>query len=600
MKPASHGLCALAALAVLWPSPARAQTPLGTVFTYQGQLKQSGSPANGSFSMVFKLFDAATLGNQVGPTLFFTGMFGTPLVSVTNGLFAVQLDFGAVYNGDKRWLEITVGGTTLAPRQELTAAPYARFSAAPWATAGADISSTNTGNVGIGTTPSEKLDVNGNVAIRNNHALKIFSNGVALTSTSPASNVFDFYRTGDLNPFVRVGSSDSTARAFAIRTGDGIGAAEERLVIIPNGNVGIGTMNPVSRLHVRSPFESGIALSIDSFGMMDQPATVDFLQTGTARWSLGKSSQNDFFVDEAIGARRFTVQQASGNVGIGTATPGAKLDVQGAVKVVDGTQGAGKVLTSDANGLASWQSPAVSYWSANGNDIFNTNTGKVGIGTTTPTASLTIAGPNNSGASSASIELTNTTGGGSSTYSLRSTNGGQFQVVHSIIGTLMVVTNLGNVGIGTTPGPSNKLEVSGQGVFNGPVSAQSFNVTSDARFKDHVKPLAGALNKIERLRGVTFDWKRDEFRDHAFAEGPQIGFIAQEVEKILPQVVSKGTDGYLSVDYSRLTPILVEAIKEQQKEVRSLKAENAALKARLERIEDRLVAAVASSKEGAR
>src|SRR5438132_153676 len=72
----------------------QAQTPLGTAFTYQGQLKSGGSPASGSFNMVFKLFDAATIGNQIGPTLTFDGVGGNPaLVVVANGLFTVQLDF---------------------------------------------------------------------------------------------------------------------------------------------------------------------------------------------------------------------------------------------------------------------------------------------------------------------------------------------------------------------------------------------------------------------------------------------------------------------------------------------------------------------------
>ena len=74
----------------------------------------------------------------------------------------------------------------------------------------------------------------------------------------------------------------------------------------------------------------------------------------------------------------------SGNVGIGTATPGAKLDVDGQVKIADGTQGLGKVLTSDANGFASWQAGVGgSQWTTNGSNIYY-NGGKVGIGTVFP------------------------------------------------------------------------------------------------------------------------------------------------------------------------------------------------------------------------
>src|SRR5262249_11971893 len=98
-----------------------AQTPLGTAFTYQGQLKNNGSPASGSFSMDFKLFDVPTGGSPLAAQ-------SLPGVSVTNGLFTVQIDFGAgAFNGNKRWLELVVTGTTLTPRQELTGTPNALF-----------------------------------------------------------------------------------------------------------------------------------------------------------------------------------------------------------------------------------------------------------------------------------------------------------------------------------------------------------------------------------------------------------------------------------------------------------------------------------------
>src|ERR1051325_3361036 len=137
--------------------------PLGTGITYQGQLKNAGSPANGSFNMTFSLWDDAAAGNQVGPTLTFDGAGGNPApVSVASGLFTVSLDFGAACNGERRWLNIIVNGTPLSPRQELTPAPHARFSSAPWATSGNDVLY-NGGNVGVGTaTPAFKLDVNSN------------------------------------------------------------------------------------------------------------------------------------------------------------------------------------------------------------------------------------------------------------------------------------------------------------------------------------------------------------------------------------------------------------------------------------------------------
>ncbi len=97
-----------------------------TAFTYQGQLHDGGTNANGAYTMIFKLYDAATSGNQIGSTL-------TTNPTLANGLFTVDLDFGGVFNGSARWLDITVtnGGTTqeLSPRVPVLPTPYAQFAA---------------------------------------------------------------------------------------------------------------------------------------------------------------------------------------------------------------------------------------------------------------------------------------------------------------------------------------------------------------------------------------------------------------------------------------------------------------------------------------
>ena len=101
--------------------------PLGTAFTYQGQLNDGGQPAGGIYDLRFVIYDAASDGSIVA------GPITNSPVGVTNGLFTTELDFGAgVFTGDARWLEITVrtNGSTddftlLSPRQPLTTAPYA-------------------------------------------------------------------------------------------------------------------------------------------------------------------------------------------------------------------------------------------------------------------------------------------------------------------------------------------------------------------------------------------------------------------------------------------------------------------------------------------
>jgi len=87
---------------------------------------------------------------------------------------------------------------------------------------------------------------------------------------------------------------------------------------------------------------------------------------------------------------------------------------------------------------------------------------------------------------------------------------------------------------------------------------------SDARYKKNVEPIADAGQILAALRGVRFDWRRDEFPDKHFADRLQLGLIAQEVMEVAPEVVSRGMDGYYSVDYSRLVPVLIEALKAQE------------------------------------
>lgn len=102
------------------------QTTLGTTFSYQGKLYQQDGAVNGPCDLRFSLFDNSTGGNQLSDAIF------KPAVQITDGIFVVQLDFGAVFNGDPRWLESAVrcpsgSGlyTILSPRQSISPSPYA-------------------------------------------------------------------------------------------------------------------------------------------------------------------------------------------------------------------------------------------------------------------------------------------------------------------------------------------------------------------------------------------------------------------------------------------------------------------------------------------
>ncbi len=96
--------------------------------------------------------------------------------------------------------------------------------------------------------------------------------------------------------------------------------------------------------------------------------------------------------------------------------------------------------------------------------------------------------------------------------------------------------------------------------------------TSDERLKKDIKTITHPLDKILKLRGVSFYWKED-----SKSSDPNLGFIAQEVLPVVPEVVSKNGEGYYAMDTSQITALLVEAMQEQQTQIEQLKKENAEL-----------------------
>ncbi|MHC4698587.1 MAG: hypothetical protein ACYTFA_17790 [Planctomycetota bacterium] len=251
----------------------RAQAPVGTAFTYQGQLKQAGVPVNGAADFVFRLWDAETGGAMVGSV-------DPDSVNVVDGLFTVQLDFGAgAFNGDARWLEIEVefpsgagNWTTLAPRQPLTPAPYAMYAAdggggSLWQASGADIYY-NDGDVGIGTPDPLALEhirgsdlalgataLHGDDVIveQGDAVVGLYSTGygswgssVALGELDPAGDLVDKWT------LTRLTSGSARGSALRFTFGPNADYANNTTVMhmAPSGHVGIGPLDPESKLHV--------------------------------------------------------------------------------------------------------------------------------------------------------------------------------------------------------------------------------------------------------------------------------------------------------------------------------------------------------------
>lgn len=266
----------------------------------------------------------------------------------------------------------------------------------------------------------------------------------------------------------------------------------------------------------------------------------------------------------------------------------------------------------------------------NGNHNFYMNPdGYIGLGTLNPSAVLDIAGKGEYAQNKwkRGIRLSDSSaifwaeGTGSLSYSIGQAESGASSSLYfgratSEVGNDgtqyydIVIAPNGYIGIGTTT-PAYTLDV------NGSFRSSSNNSSwSDVRAKKNIKDIENSLDKITQIRGVTFDWRLDEFPDQKFKTSTDMGVIAQEVEKVFPESVDTAPDGYKSVSYGTLVAPLINAVKElyskflkqdealqeqriQIREIASVKAdknevdkkimaletENKELKSRLERLE---------------
>ncbi|MGY0039046.1 tail fiber domain-containing protein [Pedobacter sp. NJ-S-72] len=140
-------------------------------------------------------------------------------------------------------------------------------------------------------------------------------------------------------------------------------------------------------------------------------------------------------------------------------------------------------------------------------------------------------------------------------------NLGNHKATESIKLSVYAISNDGIDGKGLT------FDTQGNASFGQDVTVNgNFFTPSDSRLKTNIETLGSVLQKIDQLRGVKFEYKDQ----HKYAAGSKVGVIAQELQKVYPEMVTKGKDGFLKVDYTQLTGMLIQAVKEQQKQIDEL------------------------------
>jgi hypothetical protein len=391
---------------------ANAAIAQGTAFTYQGKLSDNGSAASGNYDFEFKLFDAQTIGTgtQQGATI---QQLNVPVV---NGVFTVQLDFGAAaFGGASRFLEIGVrlaGSanpfTQLSPRQPVTSTPYAIRSAVSTSADGLSVACSGcvldshigsiAGSKVSGTIPVASVPAGSGSYIQNtttqqsSSSFNISGNGLVAgnvgigTSAAPqrltvAGGIVVDHASQNDGTLNNTGANTALTFGQSPLTGEGILSRRtsggnqfglefltnfaSRLTISHGGNVGIGTTPtptaplPSFKLHVAVAGFDGIKIQQKGSGFA-QVRWTDQSDTLTGAISVGSAGEGmRFFLN---GSDRIAVA-TNGNVGIGTTTPSALLHVSGDALVT------GDLTVNGAFGLPSGALSASSVDSANGYKI---------------------------------------------------------------------------------------------------------------------------------------------------------------------------------------------------------------------------------------
>jgi hypothetical protein len=544
---------------------AQAQT---TSFTYQGKLSDNNLAATGTYQMQFALFDAASGGNQIGATV------PNSSVSVSDGIFTVNLDFGAnAFPGASRFLQISVfstatnGFVTLTPRQQFTSAPYA-IKSLNSATADA---ATNTNN--LGGIPANQYVQTNDSRLNDSRDPNVGSgNYVQNRTTEQASTNFNISGNGT---------------AGGTLTGN---------VVSANTQFNIGLSRVLSNYGTNNLFAGFGA------GAANTGANNSFFGR-SAGFDNSTGFQNSFFgsfagANNTTGAENSFVGSGAGD----TNTTGNLNSFFGKSAGSANTTGSSNTFIGRESGLV------------NTTGFFNTFVGRNAGGANTTGAQNAFFGANAGGA--------NVTGGNNTFigFGAGNSNGGCIGSNNTFVGynasvlcnNVVPISNAVAIGAGASVFYSNSVVVGtpatrvyiqgdtiiGRGATiyapdnddvgltvygyidpyfkdGGDVSiCRSGGViaecSSSRRYKTNILSFAPGLSLINRLSPVTFDWKSSGKHD--------LGLVAEEVAEVEPLLVTYKNGQVEGVKYDRIGVVLLNAVKEQQTEIESLRQQIELLK----------------------
>jgi hypothetical protein len=415
------------------------------------------------------------------------------------------------------------------------------------------------GSLGVGTaTPGAKLDVNGTVKIQNSSAIGAARVNGGATPEYPY--YFELTVDGDPNTFYPV------AMMYASN-----GGVPGKFVISrvftdpgPKGVAGQPTTQHIGGLMavfstMNSCWSDYCYLNLEKYRFTYVRTIADC--TNLSAESNGRS----VIVRLRGGGFRYRFY-ANYNLSPMVVTPGA----------VAYSSGTYTFYYPDTIDLASLPNNAFAV----GTDTPVDKNGNLGIGTIAPQAKLQVLGTllvgNENGTAPYRVSLGSSGGDyGSVGYNFKpSTTSGSYKYLANDTssriefksgGFIFKTAGSGTTGSNITFSDAMVVNANGNVVVNGTVTASNGLLgPSDAIFKKNLLPIKDPVGTVNNLRGVSYEWKTDEFSERNFSSGRHYGVIAQEIEKVLPEVVNTAPDGTKAVAYTEIIPVLIEAIKEQQ------------------------------------
>jgi hypothetical protein len=488
-------------------------------------------------------------------------------------------------------------------------------------------------NVGIGTTaPAYTLDINGSQRSYNGPSYEVVKHGTFNLNDGTAGNFNHFITIGTTNVYAtsveltlsEVNIGHSVIKYTIVTNYDDLNDPAKRIILPlystnPRFEGAGGTYG--GAVHELQMWSDGsgtmfLRLVIKTRGSGEVPnwywtaklkncditATPNSTGNDTTNYSIYRDTQ---------------ITQRNGNVGIGTTSPGSILETYAGTPVIsiNGTtlggdrgiefkhsgENLGHIKFNASSGQLAFSvgkaafGSFMTFTSDTTERMRISSTGNIGIGTTAPGESLTI-GQNTAGngtayslailrngtsaspgswSSTPAIRIDDVSGDGPSSFTGgqallqinvgriadSDTNSNNAALINCVNdnGSAFMVTAKRRVGIQQTA-PAYELDVSGTIRATGDVIAYS-----DARVKENINTITDALTKVISLRGVSYTRKDTDDKSE------KVGVIAQEVLEVLPQVVSQDDKGQYSVAYGNMVGVLIEAIKEQQKQIDELK-----------------------------